>query len=341
MGQVARMTRTEKVLVLLSVTIGVAISGIASIGVRPTSHAVEPASIGVLRASSALEQVVDEPGPITVETVVGADWAVTRAGLINLEHPKAVAARLDDGDEPIQVVFHALRHPKHGLYLVDTGVERALRDDPEHAAIHGLVARAMQIEKMVVRKDTAAWLAAQRERVAGVFLTHLHTDHVSGMRDVPAATPVYVGRGEASSRTFLNFFVRSTTDAALAGKGPLREWRFERDPKGAFEGVIDVFGDASLWAIHVPGHTSGSTAFLARTPTGPVLMVGDACHTAWGWEHGVEPGTFSEDKPQSADSLARLQRFVARHPSIDVRLGHQPRTPPASAQAAQTRAKLE
>jgi len=36
-------------------------------------------------------------------------------------------------------------------------------------------------------------------------------------------------------------------------------------------------------------------------------------------------GEFSNDKPLSADSLASLEALVKRHPSIDVRLGHQPR----------------
>jgi glyoxylase-like metal-dependent hydrolase (beta-lactamase superfamily II) len=85
-----------------------------------------------------------------------------------------------------------------------------------------------------------------------------------------------------------------------------------------------VFGDGSLFALHVPGHTRGSLAFLARTPRGPVLLVGDACHTAWGWKNGVEPGEFSTDGPRSAESLARLLDLARRHPSIDVRLGHQP-----------------
>jgi glyoxylase-like metal-dependent hydrolase (beta-lactamase superfamily II) len=87
--------------------------------------------------------------------------------------------------------------------------------------------------------------------------------------------------------------------------------------------VVDVFGDGTVWALWVPGHTLGSTAYLVRTPKGPVLLTGDACHTRWGWEHDVEPGTFSSDLPRSAESLARLRRLAAEHPAIDVRLGHQ------------------
>jgi glyoxylase-like metal-dependent hydrolase (beta-lactamase superfamily II) len=283
---------------------------------------VSPAALGVPRRSSDLDAVVDQPGPVTVETVIGADWEVPRAGLINLDHPSAKKAGLVDGPEPIVISFHAIRHPTAGLYLVDTGVERALRDDPENAALSGIVARYAGAEKIKVRTDTRSWLAAHPERVRGVFLTHLHIDHVTGMRDVPREALVYTGPGEASEGSLVNFFVRPVTDAALAGKGDLLEWRFEPDPDGAFEGLVDVFGDRTVWAIFVPGHTTGSTAYLARTPGGPVLLTGDASHTRWGWEHGVEPGTFSSDRPRSAESLTRLRAFVTRHPGIDVRLGH-------------------
>jgi hypothetical protein len=60
-----------------------------------------------------------------------------------------------------------------------------------------------------------------------------------------------------------------------------------------------------------------------RTPDGPKLLVGDASHTRWGWENGVEPGTFSLDGPQSALSLAVLRELASEYPQLDVYLGHQ------------------
>jgi glyoxylase-like metal-dependent hydrolase (beta-lactamase superfamily II) len=111
----------------------------------------------------------------------------------------------------------------------------------------------------------------------------------------------------------------------LEGKGPLHEWAFVRDPSGRFAGVVDVFGDESVFAIHVPGHTPGSTAFLVRTPTGPELITGDVSHTRWGWEHRVEPGTFTMDGPRSVTSLAQLATLAHDLPGIVVHLGHQHR----------------
>jgi glyoxylase-like metal-dependent hydrolase (beta-lactamase superfamily II) len=298
-------------------------------GCAATRHPTTPASIGAPSATSSFEALVDQPGPVEVETIVSARWQVDRSGLVDLTSPKAKAAGLTDGREPIDLFIHVIRHPQKGAYLVDTGVERAFLADPAHALIHGWLGGMAHLDQLLVDRDMASVLATTGP-VQGVFLTHLHLDHVLGTRDVPDAVPVYVGAGDARDRSFMNLFEGGVYDDALAGKGPLREVHFDADPDGRFEGLLDVFGDGSFWAISVPGHTPGSMAFLARTPHGPVLLTGDACHTSWGWEHGVGPGTFSDDVGKSADSLARLEALVARHPSIEVRLGHQQRERVAS-----------
>ncbi|GMU11354.1 MBL fold metallo-hydrolase [Corallococcus caeni] len=292
-------------------------------GCATSSHGVQKSALGVTRPADALLAQLDVPGPVELETVTSCDWAVARSGLINLDHPTAKAAHLEDGDEPAQVFFHALRHPTRGLYIVDTGVETALRDAPERSAMRGIVASAMHMEKMKVLAPLGEWLAKQPQSLSGVFLTHLHPDHISGMADAPAGTPVFTGPGEAASRAFVNLVVQGATDRALEGKPALSEWNYTADPKGLFDGAVDVFGDASVWALWVPGHTPGSTAYLVRSTKGPVLLLGDASHTRWGWEHDVEPGTFTQDGPRSVESFKKLRAFVAAHPEVEVRFGHQ------------------
>ena len=296
----------------------------ACAGCALTTHPTGPSQLGTARSSAELLAVIDAPGPVTLETVIAADWKGQRSGLLNLDHPAARAARLTDELLPIAIYFHALRHPARGLYLVDTGVERAMRDRPGDAAVRGMVASVMKLKTMVVREPLGDWLSAQPDTPQGVFLTHLHPDHVTGLADAPRGTAVYAGPGEASSRALVNAALQPNMDRAFAGKAALSEWPFAPDATGRFDGVVDVFGDGTVWALWVPGHTPGSTAYLVRTPAGPVLLTGDACHTRWGWEHGVEPGSFSSDLPRSAKSLARLRRLVAEHPSIEVRFGHEP-----------------
>lgn len=322
------MTTRRRVLLLspLAVALALVVGGLSSC--RASSHAVQPSPVGAPRANADFEALVEQPGPIEVETINSADWKIDRSGLINLDHPKAREAGLEDGLEDIQIYFHVIRHPTKGTFIIDTGVERALRDDPDASAASGLLRSFMKTKHMKIHVPLADWIEQRRqtgETLRGVFLTHLHYDHVAGMADVPRDARVFTGPGESTARGFMNAFTIGTTDRALAGLPAVSEWTFDAkvSGEGPFEAVVDVFGDGSFWALSVPGHTPGTTAYLARTPSGPVLFVGDASHTRWGWENDVEPGTFTHDAPRSVESFQRLRRFAAAHPKVEVRLGHQ------------------
>lgn len=245
------------------------------------------------------------------------------AGLVNLKRPEAIRAGLLDRDEPIQIYVYELKHPKFGNFLVDTGVSQKLSDDPGNAGINWLIQRVMHIDQLHIQKNTAQILQGMEGKLSGVFLTHLHLDHLFGMSDIPDDVPIYSGAAESSAASFKNLFVRGATDTLLENKQPIQEWHPQPDPQHKFEGIVDIFEDGSVFAISVPGHTQGSTAFLVRTTTGPVLLTGDTSHTHWGWDQTVEPGDFTEDHERNLENLKRLKQLVADHPMIEVRLGHQ------------------
>ncbi len=288
-----------------------------------TNHPSQKSALGTARSSDDLLAVLDVPGDVVVETINSTDWQVDRGGLINLEHPKAKAAGLTDGPEPIQIYFHVIRHPTKGTFIVDTGVETALRDDPSKSALSWLLLKYLKPETLKVHMPLGEWISKEPQPLSGVFLTHVHFDHITGMADVPKGTAVYSGPGEAEASAAMNMATQGTANRAMAGKAAISEWQYAPDTAGRFEGVIDVFGDGLVWAIWMPGHTPGSTAYLVRTASGPVLLTGDVTHTRWGWDNDVEPGTFTSDGPKSVESFRKLKAFALEHPNMSVRLGHQ------------------
>lgn len=303
--------------------------GLLLVGCAQTNHPVVPAetiSKNQGQKGSSFSEFMarlDEPGPIHFEKHVAADWKVPRGGLINLDHHEAEAAHLKNEDEPIQIYFYVLEHPEHGGFLVDSGVACSVSERKE-MPVRFPVTMALPIDDLKVHLDTKTYLESRKKPLQGVFLTHLHLDHILGLTDVPKDVPLYIGPGEAEDKRLSHFLVRPTTKANLKGFGPLRSFQVVTE-KGAPFSYVDVFSDQSVLGLHIPGHTEGSMAFLVRSTEGPLLLVGDGSHTVWGWDHGVEPGTFNTDMERAADSLDRLKELARSHPGLQVHLGHQSR----------------
>ena len=280
-----------------------------------TSVPTKPAQLGQPGSLAELIASLEQPGIIDFEKHVSGDWEVSLSGLVNLDHPKAIAAGLKDKPEAIKIFTYSLKHPDFGNYLVDSGLAESFINAADNSDVAWLVKTVMGSDKLLVHRTTKE-LSEQLGGIDGVFLTHIHMDHIMGLNDLEDV-PVYIGPGDAAASDPTHPLTRGTTDRLLGNVSELLEWQYSESA------YIDVFGDSSLWAIHSPGHTPGATAYLANTTDGPQLMLGDATHTKWGWENGVEPGTFSADIPLSAMSLSKLKALSLDHPGIAVHPGHQ------------------
>ena len=264
---------------------------------------------------------LDESGPIELESVISARGAGPSAGLVNLHPPKARAAGLRNEKTPIVLSVHVLRHPERGLFVIDTGVPRSWADGAK-ANVDGIVVTQI-LEGVEGVEPLSDIVARQSAPLAGVFFTHMHIDHVLGLPDVPKGTPIFAGPEEMDIRLAERAVLGRTFDKLLAGHD-LRTFDVKKArPLGPARVAIDVFGDRSFFALHVPGHTHGSMAFVARTTRGPVLLTGDSSHTIWGWENGVEPGIFTRDGEQNREGLAMLRALANAHPKMRVLVGHE------------------
>ena len=256
--------------------------------------------------------------------VKAADWEVNRSGLINLDDPKSQAAGLVDGKEPIQIYFYVVDHPSAGRFFIDSGIEDALLQDARNSKIPYLIYTLMNMESLNIHQSTKAWIQRNPRPIKGVFLTHMHIDHLMGFPDLPKDINIYVGPSENSSKTFQNIAVNKITTYFLDGHRPLQELQFQK-PRPDLVRAIDFFGDQSFIVFHLPGHTPGSLGFFIRGEDMDHLVVGDTSHTRWGWEHSVSPGSYTENRKQNQEKLDWLTAFAGRYPEVLVHLGHQSR----------------
>lgn len=262
-------------------------------------------------------------GSIKFEKIIASDWESDRSGLIDLDHPNSKLAGLTNGEEPIQIYFYSMEHPKFGTFFIDSGLSSEFRKEQNEWPIKGLIAKILNISKLKIKESTKEYLNRNPKLPNSIFLTHLHFDHILGLSDLPTDIPVIVGPNERTDVMFQNVFVKGTTNELLNANRKIKQLTsFELNPEIGLA-IIDYFQDGSLLILHVPGHTEGSLAFLLKTTTGPKLIVGDTSHTKFGWENQVTPGYFTKDQSKNSDSLQKLIALAEKIPGLEVHLGHQ------------------
>jgi glyoxylase-like metal-dependent hydrolase (beta-lactamase superfamily II)/rhodanese-related sulfurtransferase len=186
---------------------------------------------------------IDDDGPITVVCGRGEASAYV-AGL--LTEAGLDAHNLEDGMEGWARVDRALELPCDAATVVQfqrpaSGCCSALVVDGDEAAV---------IDPL--RSFTDRYVAAATERgaeITTVVDTHVHADHVSGLRELAAETDARAVLPRLSVQRGVEFDVETIID-----------------------GETLTVGDATLQAVHLPGHTTGMTAFAV----GDVLLSGDS-----------------------------------------------------------------
>ncbi|MFK7862976.1 MAG: MBL fold metallo-hydrolase, partial [Pseudohongiellaceae bacterium] len=215
---------------------------------------VTDASLGTPSTEAAMVSTLANPGPIVFTKHIAAHWAVPLSGLLNLDHPLSQAAGIEDREESIDIYVYSLVHPEYGTFIVDSGVAESFADSSKNNEASWIVESFMNMSALDVVKSTKE-LKQELGSIDGVLLTHIHTDHIMGLPDL-SNTRVYGGPNDAELSAFTHAFTQGTTDRLLRNVNVLEQWQFSDT------GIIDIFGDGSLWAIHTPGHTPGATAYL-------------------------------------------------------------------------------
>jgi N-acyl homoserine lactone hydrolase len=248
--------------------------------------------------------------------------SVPRSSMLRRDH-----VRRDDSNEnvPFPIYAHWIRHPSRGDLLVDSGLDESFARDSfgnfraPARAVHTLLGASFELSP---GDGVTSQLAAFGAHPAMVLLTHAHGDHTAGLPALGAATRVLLGLHEREdAAAYIGY-------GHLAAGQVLEEIDFDRgQPLAPFDSVVDLFGDGSVVAIATPGHSRGHTSYLVAARSGPVLLTGDASHSAWAFEHDVGPAAPTAGEEQTAQrSLDQIRAFAREHPAVRVVFGHEATT---------------
>jgi glyoxylase-like metal-dependent hydrolase (beta-lactamase superfamily II) len=237
-------------------------------------------------------------------------------------------AGLSSNGTPLRApcLAYVVRHPSAGVILIDTGLHPdALTDLRKDFGIAmGLLFRGLA-------PTGGAFDEQLRERgieaneVRRVVMTHLHVDHTSGMRLLPAATFVCTPQEWRAARARL-----ASTRGYVAHHLPapsrleLIDVARAGGPFGPFARTIDLLGDGTVRLISTPGHTPGHQAVLLRVAHGrTVLVAGDAAYTLRSIREQILPMRTANDEA-SRRSLRELGAFLEQQPDAIVVPTHDP-----------------
>ncbi len=206
-------------------------------------------------------------------------------GLNGWEGVGALLRFVTDKTHFIWVPIHAylLEHPKEGLTLVDAGI--CAEQAHHHQQYYRGVLRFV-LDDDEYSQEPAETLAEQLKRIGfrsddvrTVILTHLHEDHVGGLRNLPKAK-VVVAKTEWNARRMKMFgFIPMFYEPSYSS---VEQWEMVNFDSGAFhtfDRSQDLFHDGSVILLPTPGHTPGHTSALVEMGGYQLLITGDCLYT--------------------------------------------------------------
>lgn len=225
----------------------------------------------------------------------------------------------------VPVPAFIVEHPGAGVVLIDTGLHETAATRPRAAL--GPSAWLMPVE---MSPDDALpkrllGLGLEPRDVSLVVMTHLHTDHASGIAEFRDATFVVDHREweAACAGGLTDGYRRQLFDHPF-------DWRtldFDTIGVSSFEtfaSTVDLFGDGSVRVIASPGHSAGHCSVLLRLSRGrELLLTADAAYSTRTIRDRLVP-LFCADEHLYLRSLGEIRRFLERTPGAIVICGHDP-----------------
>lgn len=209
----------------------------------------------------------------------------------------------------LPLTCYLIEHPR-GLILVDTGWDPQVRTAPVKAlGVLQSVLSEVQLPEGKAAVEQLHRLGYKPSDIDYLILTHLHADHVSGLKTLSDAKRILVSDIELKTAK-RNPIVY--TPAMWSGTG-LETFSFAPAAAGPENLAFDLFQDGSVQLISTPGHTEGLTSLIISSGDRFVLLCADVAYSERSWKEQVLPGLSTSKKKakRSLEWIAQLSKDPA------------------------------
>jgi N-acyl homoserine lactone hydrolase len=243
---------------------------------------------------------------------------------------RALIRFASDKKHYIWVPIHAylLEHPTEGLVLIDAGIcsEHAHRYSQYYRGLMGLVLDDDEYaqEPGETLPQQLKRLGFQCDDVRTVILTHLHEDHVGGLRDLPNAR-VVVSKAEWDARRMKMFgFIPMFYEPSFASVAQWDRVMFDSGAYQTYDRSQDIFRDGSVRLLPTPGHTPGHTCVLVEMGGYQLMVTGDCVYTLRHLAtNDIQAIRFSKRTgDQQVESIKKITGLKKLLPGLHLLVGH-------------------
>jgi glyoxylase-like metal-dependent hydrolase (beta-lactamase superfamily II) len=219
-----------------------------------------------------------------------------------------------------------LHHPAYGWILFDTGYAPRVYHASSRLPyrIYRGIAPFISEQEGTVAAQLAPF-GITPDDIGTVIVSHLHADHIGGLRDFPKARFVVqeIAWRDVQHRTgwnalrkgFLPDLLPSDFEERAIWVSPAKEpWKHPDSTSGT------LFADAAFTLVDLPGHAVGQMGLLAETDRGTVFFTADACYLSRSIRENIPPhpstNLFTEGGRIVQETLTRLHRLSQERPDI-------------------------
>ncbi len=217
----------------------------------------------------------------------------------------------------LPVSVYLIEHPK-GLVLIDTGWHTDVRiDQKKHLSFFHYIINKAELPEGQAITEQLDKLGFKPSDIDYVVMSHLHSDHASGLKLVKEAKKILVSdmEWEETIKRSANY-VSSMWDGVT-----MEKFEFQKSTCGKEKLAFDLFGDDTIVFVSTPGHTMGLASTIIKNDEKFVLLCSDVGYAPKSWEQMILPSIFS-DKQKVIESLEWINEMNKNPNCIKVLANH-------------------